>query len=87
MCFAAFGLLPEQGNAASVTDRDFFAVDYTLFLNLFFILLTITFLVIRWHDRGAPGQHDAGVGERILFWLAIAAFAWLALGLCVAFLA
>lgn len=34
--FAATGMLPNPSAAKSVTEREFFAVDYTLFLNLAF---------------------------------------------------
>lgn len=85
--FAALGLLPESGNAKSVTDREFFKVNYTLLLNLGFIVMSAVFLIWKWRTSG----FDAGGGDmltdRILRWLAIAAFAWLAGGVAVPALA
>jgi hypothetical protein len=43
--FAFFGALPDPSAVKSVVDREFFAVDYTLFLNVIFIGLSALFLV------------------------------------------
>lgn len=73
--------LPDSQSAKQVAGREFFAVDYTLALNTAFIALSIVFLVLKWRRSGLPGGHGGDVVERILFVLALAAFAWLALGL------
>jgi hypothetical protein len=78
--FAGFGLLPDSAAAQGVMDRQFFAVDYTLWLNLFFLALSALFFV--WHVRvaGLPAGSGDRLSDRILFVLAWLAFAWLALG-------
>lgn len=39
--FVAFGLLPSAGQVRMITDREFFAVDYKLWLNLSFAALSV----------------------------------------------
>lgn len=81
--FAALNLLPDSSSAQSVTDRTFFAVDYTLFLNLIFIGVSVFFG--RWAFQKlefSVGDYDR-LSETILFWLSLLAFAWLAGGLLV----
>ena len=79
--FVAFGMLPDASAAQSVTNRDFFAVDYTLVLNLIFIAVSAVFLIWRWRAKGLPGGSDK-LSDRILFLLACGGFLWLGLGLC-----
>lgn len=79
--FALAGILPDPATAESVVKREFFAVDYTLFLNSIFILLSGAFLFWRWKTSGLPGGHGGGPGDRVLFILASLAFVWLAIGL------
>jgi len=78
--FAALGILPESAAAKSVTNREFFAVDYTLFLNLLFIATSVVFLV--WHARhmGLP-VGDSKLSDMILFVFACCGFVWLGVGL------
>lgn len=95
--FAAFDLLPAPGMANVLSERTFFAVDYTMGLNLVFIVLSGAFWI--WKRRAGHGgmshegmshggmshggmSHGASSpGERLLFGLSMAAFAWLAVGL------
>lgn len=79
--FAMLGMLPDSQSAKQVADREFFAIDYTLALNTAFIALSLVFLVSKWRRSGLPGGHGGDAVERILFALALAAFAWLAFGL------
>ncbi|MFD0986358.1 permease [Methyloligella solikamskensis] len=79
--FAAFGALPDTANAQSVTDREFFGVDYTLFLNLAFLGLSAFFLVWKTKSMGFDMSLPDPLGEQILFWLALIAFTWLTIGL------
>ncbi|WP_071544415.1 permease [Pseudodesulfovibrio hydrargyri] len=106
--FAAFDMLPKGGAGRIMADREFFAVDYTLFLNAAFAVLSGAFwLWKRAADRAAMAGrtahgsgHDgmdmphgsdhegmshgsASLGDRLLFWFAMAAFAWLAGGVAV----
>ena len=84
--FAAFDQLPETSSAKSVTDREFFKVDYTMFLNLGFIALSIVFLIWKLKQHGVGMMSSDRITEKILFWLAILSFAWLAGGCIVAVL-
>lgn len=79
--FAALGLLPSPQAARGVTDRHFFAVDYTLVLNLLFLLLSASFLVWKARSHGFRLRPSAELGERILLGLAAVAFLWLGVGL------
>jgi uncharacterized membrane protein YraQ (UPF0718 family) len=78
--FALLGALPDPAGAKSVVERDFFAVDYKLFLNLVFLALSALFLIWRWRTMGPPGGHGGGGTNRVLFILACLAFFWLAIG-------
>ena len=78
--FAAFGMLPDAAAAQSVTDREFFAFDYTFILNVASITLSAAFLLWRWKAKGLPGGGDK-LSDRILFLLACGGFLWLGLGL------
>jgi hypothetical protein len=78
--FAALGLLPDASTVTSVTDRDFFAIDYTLFLNLAFLALSALFIAWAWRSSTLPSSGE-DTGDRILFVLAIAAAAWVGIGL------
>ena len=79
--FAALGALPDSANAQSVTDRQFFAVDYTLFLNLGFLALGACFLVWKTKAAGFDTSLPDKFSEQILFWLAMVALGWLVIGL------
>jgi len=79
--FAAFGALPDSANAQSVTERQFFGVDYTLFLNLAFLGLSAFFLIWKTKAMGFDMSLPAPLGEQILFWLSLVATAWLVVGL------
>lgn len=79
--FALAGLLPDPASARSVTERQFFAVDYTLFLNLAFIALSAAFLVWKARSKGFMSSDTSTATERILRWLSLIAFLWLAAGL------
>jgi len=78
--FAALGMLPDTAAAKTVTDREFFAIDYTFALNLVFIVVSAAFLLWRWKTKGLPGGSDK-LSEKILFVLACGGFLWLGLGL------
>ena len=78
--FAALDLLPQGSSGGSVTEREFFKVDYTLALNLVFVALSAAFLIWRWRSEGLPGG-GGGFSERVLAVLAAAAGVWLVAGL------
>ncbi|MEQ6248117.1 permease [Sulfitobacter sp. HNIBRBA3233] len=81
--FAALGLLPTAEQVRTVIDRDFFALDYTFWLNLVFGALGLAFLAWKIARSGWSFAIEAGVVEKALFVLAMASYAWLAVGLFV----
>ena len=76
---AFFDLLP-TGASQSVVEREYFAVDYTMALNLAFIVASVAFLMWHWRTKGLPGGSNA-LSERILFALACLAACWIIVGL------
>lgn len=78
--FAALGLLPDAGAAGAVTQRSFFKVNYTLYFNVLFLVLSAAFLLWTWRS-GSLHSGDATLGERILFLLALIALGWVGAGL------
>jgi hypothetical protein len=78
---ALFGLLPEEGVAKSVTERDFFKIDYTMFLNALFLGLSLAFFKLK--KKMAMSMMGDRATEKVLFWVALLALAWLAGGLLV----
>ncbi len=83
--FALAGLLPDTASrSGSVTDQTFFSVDYKLFLNAAFLAVSGVLLWLwRSTDAETSGGEMADKGwiERVLFWLALASYVWLAGGL------
>ncbi len=78
--FATAGMLPDPAVAESVTEREFFAIDYTLFLNVAFAALSVGFLVWKATTSGLKMGGSAQFSERVLGWLAAAALVWVAGG-------
>ncbi|MDX1678922.1 permease [Arsukibacterium sp.] len=83
--FAAAGLLPTAEATKTVTEREFFKVDYTLWFNIIFLLLSGVFFC--WYRRAmkkSQHNHDHGsngrTSEKVLRVLAILAFGWLLIG-------
>jgi hypothetical protein len=82
--FQFAGLLPDASAAQSATDRDFFVVDYKLFLNTAFFAVSLVFVIWKVRTSGIPLGWGSDVSERILFVLTMLAFAWLLGGWLVA---
>jgi uncharacterized membrane protein YraQ (UPF0718 family) len=80
--FAAFNLLPEAAAGQSITEREFFAWDYTLALNFVFAAVSMVFLFWCWKDDMLP-RGGNGLSERILFALACGGLLWVAVGLAI----
>lgn len=85
--FAAFDMLPRSTAGKIMADREFFAVDYTMFLNVAFAVMSAAFwLWKRWASRAEMAGHGGmshgspSLGDRLLFWFAMDAFVWLAGG-------
>jgi uncharacterized membrane protein YraQ (UPF0718 family) len=81
--FAATGVLPDSSAAQQVTEREFFKIDYTLFFNVAFVLLSAIFLLWKWKAAGFSFEGNNRVSEKVLFILALLAFFWLAVGLLI----
>ncbi|MEQ9812097.1 MAG: permease [Azospirillaceae bacterium] len=79
--FALAGLLPDAAGTTQVTEREFFRIDYTFFLDLLFIAVSAGFLLWTWRRSGVTLRLPDATSERVLLGLASLAFAWLGLGL------
>tara|TARA_Y100000780_G_scaffold232393_1_gene263443 strand:- start:8586 stop:8798 length:213 start_codon:yes stop_codon:yes gene_type:complete len=64
-----------------VTEREFFKIDYTLFFNALFGLVSLGFLGWSFKKHSEHGMGDDRLTEKILFWLAMLAYIWLAGGI------
>ncbi len=81
--FAGFGLLPDRDAVRTVSDRDYFAVDSTLWLNLAF--LVVSAVLGGWHlrERGLGGSAGGKWSEKLLLVLALLSLGWVVGGLAV----
>lgn len=79
--FTALDLMPEAGSGRSIGDRQFFQVDYALFLNIGALVLSAVFAGVYFKTREGGGGGDSSLTDRILLVLAGLAGAWLAIGL------
>lgn len=86
--FAVFGLLPQTSGGQSVAQTQRFAINYTFWLNLVFLVITGILTWLRFGgDKEQQHQHhhhhggDKGIVERVLFYLAILSYIWLAIWL------
>lgn len=81
--FDLLGLLPSADDVQSVTDREFFKIDYTFWLNMAFLTLTAGFFAWKIAAKGVKLTTGDGITETALFYLAMLAYLWLASGLLV----
>ncbi|MEZ5988889.1 MAG: permease [Planctomycetota bacterium] len=81
--FAALDLLPPAGQAEPLRDREWFAVDLTLYLDLAFLVLSGVFVAWKARRSGLDLSPGDRLSERIMFGMSLLAFAWLAGGLVV----
>ncbi|MEQ8481103.1 MAG: permease [Hoeflea sp.] len=82
--FQLAGLLPDPSAARSATDRNFFAVDYKLLLNIASFAVSLILVVWKARTSGIPLGWGSDVSEKILFVLTMFAFVWLLGGWLVA---
>jgi len=78
--FLALDMLPEPGTGKSVTEREYFKIDYTFFLNIGFLILSVCFFVWRIKTAGLPKLNTDTLSEKILLVLALLALVWLVVG-------
>ncbi len=78
--FSFFDLLPSPKSAKSITEREFFKVDYTLFLNLFFIFLSGLSLYYFFKNKKHKEKKESNLSEKLLFGLSLTCFFWLCVG-------
>lgn len=78
--FAAANRLPDPSSARTLVDRSFFALDYTFWLNMTFVILSAVFLIWRLKDKGPLSSGDS-LSDKVLSVLASAGFIWLGVGL------
>ncbi|WP_348681809.1 permease [Alteromonas mediterranea] len=77
------GHLPDASGFQSMTDREFFNIDYTFFLNLLFLALTTAFIVWQYYKKEKSMSTNRSLGDWILLSLSIVAYGWLAIGVAV----
>lgn len=86
--FAFIGLDPQAASKGLIDPEARFEVDYTFWLNLVFLGMTAVFGWLVWRGSDGHGGHDhdhdhGGLLDKVLYWLALAAFVWLAGGVAV----
>jgi uncharacterized membrane protein YraQ (UPF0718 family) len=82
--FDLLGLSPEAPDQGLPPPESRFALDYTFWLNMAFLALSGAFFLMSRTLPGHPSGHDHGKGgvlDTVLTWLALASYAWLAIGL------
>jgi hypothetical protein len=77
------GHLPDASGFQSMTDREFFNIDYTFFLNLLFLALTTAFIVWQYYKKEKSMSTYRSLGDWLLLSLSIVAYGWLAIGVAV----
>ena len=78
--FAALGVLPSTEQVRAVVDREFFKINYSFWMNLAFILLSI--FLFSWKIMRSGWSFAVGedVIDKGLFVLALVSYAWLVIG-------
>ena len=87
--FDFFGALPELG-VSRIAERRHFELDYSFFLNLFFLLVTGVLICFGLYNGKDINYHKEMASkspllEKILKWLAFLSYAWLYAGLILKF--
>jgi hypothetical protein len=74
-------MLSATDSAKSVTEREFFDIDYTFFLNIGFVLISV--IPVVWHfklqkqEQREKGRWRPPLSEKILLALALGALGWI----------
>ncbi|MEE4659387.1 MAG: permease [Halieaceae bacterium] len=79
--FAALDLLPTQDAVKQVVTREYFRFDYTLWLNIVFLLMSGGLFAWKSVTDGISPGMGPGLVEKTVFCLAMLCYLWLALGL------
>ena len=82
--FSLAGLLPDASSAKDITEREFFKIDYSFYLNILFIFLTALSLYI-FARKDNEKKSSSKLSEKVLFALALLSMAWLTGGVVVKF--
>lgn len=85
--FDLLQLLPDS-TKGSITDRTFFKIDYTFYLNLFFLIISGVFAYFAFFKKENKGEHDHEMADKgkleiVLKYLAILSYLWLLGGVVV----
>lgn len=90
--FSLLGMLPQStgGGGGNQSPAENFAIDYTFFLNIAFLVVSGLLGYLAWQKRrreedGGSMDHGNDIIETILFYLAWIAYAWLAVGVALYF--
>jgi hypothetical protein len=81
--FASLDLLPDSSVAQAVADREWFTVDYTLFLDVLFLVLSAVFVLWKTKAEGFDLGSSDSWSERLLLALTVLALLWLVGGMLV----
>jgi len=81
--FQFFDMVPQGGGGKSASEREFFKLDYSFYLNIGFILVTGLMIWLSRVKKSSMNHQmaDKGWVEKLLFWLSVLAYGWLAIGL------
>jgi uncharacterized membrane protein YraQ (UPF0718 family) len=83
--FSFAGVLPDASFIGDINEREFFKLDYTLFLNLFFILISGVSLYFFFKNKGHSMGGSKKLSEKILLSLSYACYIWLSGGMILKF--
>ena len=85
--FHFFEMVPDASGGKEISDREFFKLDYSFYLNLGFILVTGLMIWLSRVKKSSMDHQmaDKGWVEKLLFWLSMVAYGWLAIGLLIQF--
>lgn len=80
--FELFNLSPQAEQSTDITQQDFFKLNYSLILNLGFIIASGLMVWLSYQSPVMPEMEMANKGwvEQLLLWLSITALLWLAGG-------
>ncbi len=83
--FMYFDILPSSSNSSHISSREFFQVDYSFYLNLFFFLLSFTFLFINFKRTDSLFKFNwpKRISEKVLLSFTFISFTWVSIGFAI----